>query len=182
MKGEVNALRMVSDDSTFAELYEREVDYVFATLQRLRVPAADLPDVAHDVFLVVHARLHTWDRTRPVRPWLFGIALRVVADLQKSARVRREVLEPPAETPDPTLPADEQLARQQDREMVHRALGALELDFRAVFILHDIDGVSIPEIAEPLSVSINTLYSRLRIARKKFTEAIRREQLRRGAE
>ncbi len=180
MKGGVNALRMVTDDSTFAELYEREVDYVYATLQRLRVPAADLPDVVHDVFLVVHARLHTWDRSRPVRPWLFGIALRVVSDLQKSARVRREVLEPPAELADPAVPVDDQLARKQDRELVHRALGTLELEFRAVFILHELDGVSIPEIAEPLSVSVNTLYSRLRIARKKFAEAIRREQLRRG--
>jgi RNA polymerase sigma-70 factor (ECF subfamily) len=52
---------------------------VLRSLQRLGVPPADLEDVAHDVFVVVYRRWADFDRDRPVRPWLFGIAFRTAA-------------------------------------------------------------------------------------------------------
>ena len=60
------------------------------------------------------------------------------------------------------------------------ALDDLELDRRAVLILHDIDGHSVPEIARALSIPLNTAYSRLRLAREQFKAAVKRIRLRRG--
>ena len=76
-------------------------------------------------------------------------------------------------------PADELVARGEARKLVQIGLAALDLDRRAVFLMHDLDGHSMPEIAAVLHVPLNTLYSRLRLAREQFAVAVR-EQTRRG--
>ena len=50
----------------------------------------------------------------------------------------------------------------------------MEIERRAVFLMHEVDGFSIPEVAEVLAVPLNTAYSRLRLARDEFRERVRR--------
>lgn len=59
-------------------------------------------------------------------------------------------------------------------------LQSLELERRAVFVMHEIDGSPMPEIADALGIPLNTAYSRLRLARTQFTDTLRRERLRQG--
>ena len=59
-------------------------------------------------------------------------------------------------------------------------LETLDLDRRAVFVLHDLEGETIPVIAEALAIPLNPAYSRLRLARRDFTEAVTRLQQRQG--
>jgi len=57
---------MVDDGrEAFRAIYDREFDYVWHSLRRLGIPARDLPDVTHDVFLKLHKSLATYDSTRP---------------------------------------------------------------------------------------------------------------------
>ncbi len=162
----------------FRALFESELTYVWNTLRRLGVPRRDLEDLTHDVFLGVHRRLADYDATRPLRPWLFGFAFRVASDYRRRARHRVERLEGNVEASDPRRGADEQMVEHQERALVTAALAAIDIDRAAVVVLHDIDGLSVPEIVDVLGVPLNTLYSRLRIGRKEFADAVRR--LRRG--
>ena len=164
----------------FRAIYEAESSYVWKTLRRIGVAERDLEDLLHDVFVVVFRRLHEYDAARPIRPWLFGIAFRVASDYRRSSRQTREVLEPAREIVDATPGADERLAQARDREIVVSALGSLDPDRRAVFVMHDLDGHSAPDIAAALSIPTNTVYSRLRVAREEFSAAVRRLLLRRG--
>jgi RNA polymerase sigma-70 factor (ECF subfamily) len=68
---------------------------------------------------------------------------------------------------------EEAMAAQQDRALVARALGALDLDRRAVFVMHELEGQAVPEIARALAIPLNTAYSRLRLARRDFVDAVR---------
>jgi RNA polymerase sigma-70 factor (ECF subfamily) len=61
---------------------------------------------------------------------------------------------------------------------VLEALDAIDLDRRAVFVLYEIDGVTMDEIARSLGIPVNTAYSRLRVARGEFAAAVKR--LKRG--
>ena len=61
----------------FRKLFDAESAYVWKTLRRLGVAPSDIEDVASNVWLVVHRRLDSYDGTKPLRPWLFGIAFRV---------------------------------------------------------------------------------------------------------
>jgi RNA polymerase sigma-70 factor, ECF subfamily len=170
----------VREKPLFRTIFEGEFAYVAHTLRRLGVAERDLDDVTHDVFVAVYRCLHQYDAARPLRPWLFGTAFRVASDHRRLARNHREVLGDPTEPIDESPGADQQLASHESRELVLLALGALDLDRRAVLVMHDIDGHTMPEIAEGLSIPLNTAYSRLRLAREQFKAAVRRLRGRRG--
>ena len=88
---------VASARAAFRTLFQTHFSYVFHTLRRLGVAARDLPDVTHDVFVTAYRRFCEYDPSRPLRPWLFGIALRLAADHRRLARHRREVSGAPIE-------------------------------------------------------------------------------------
>ncbi|MCA9676653.1 MAG: sigma-70 family RNA polymerase sigma factor [Myxococcales bacterium] len=157
----------------FQELYQAELAYVVRTLQRLGVASADLEDAAQDVFVTAYRRRADRDADRPVRPWLFGIAFRVVGNYRQKAHRRREIAtdEVVAAAAGPS-PEDDASTRQR-RELLMRALDRLDLDHRAVAVLFEIEGLAAPAIAEILGIPINTVYSRARAARHKLLDATR---------
>jgi RNA polymerase sigma-70 factor, ECF subfamily len=158
----------------FPTLYRQEFAFVWRSLRRLGVREGDLPDVAHDFFIVVFRRLGDYDRARPVRPWLFGMAFRVVSDYRRSARFTREALGDAPDTADDAPAADEQIADRQARALVMKVIDELELDRRAVLVMHDLEGLPVPEIAAALAIPLPTAYSRLRLAREDLAAAMKR--------
>lgn len=156
----------------FLDIFQAEYSYVVNSLRRLSIKEVDVEDLAHEVFLVVHQKLATFDTSRPLRPWLFGIAFRAASDFRRLARHHREVSHKHLEAEDDARPPDEQLYAHQARALVLRALDDLDLDRRAVLVMCDIDGLAVPEIARTLEIPLNTAYSRLRHARAQFTAAV----------
>ncbi|GAC1353250.1 MAG: RNA polymerase sigma factor [Polyangiales bacterium] len=166
---------------TFREVFEKELHYVWNTLRRLGVKERDLEDLAHEVFLVVHRKFAEYDATRPLRPWLFGIAFRCSADYRRLARHRHELLVDAEEPIDARPGADEQLVKAEARGLLSRALESVDDDRRAVLLLHDFEEFPMATIAETLSIPLRTGYSRLRVGREELTAAIRRLRLQQGA-
>jgi RNA polymerase sigma-70 factor, ECF subfamily len=164
---------------TLQSIYEEHFGYVWNSLRRLGVAERHLEDVAHDVFLVVHRQLPNYEPSRPIKPWLFGIAFRVASDHRKK-KANREVLEDELHVADAAPSAEDALEQAELRALVIEALDSLDDDRRAVFVMHELDELPAPEIAEALSIPINTVYSRLRIARERFAQAVRRIEARRG--
>ena len=150
-----------------------------AAVRLFEVPQFILP-APSNVFIAFYRGREGYDPHRPIRPWLFGIAFRVASDYRRRAQHRLEIPDGRAEPAGAAPGADEAMAQKQRRELVAAALESLDFDKRAVFVLHDIDERSMPEIAETLSAPLNTLYSRLRLARAEFAQAVRRLRLRRG--
>lgn len=163
----------------FDEIYRAEFPYVWRTLRRLGVAAADLEDLAHDVFVVVHRRLDDYDSRRAIRPWLFGIAYRLASDDRRRAR-NREIPTDSIDLPAPAPGADALMESDEQRRLVLLGLEALSLEQRAAVILVDIDGELPGDVAVALDIPVPTVYSRLRVGRQKFAAAIRRATLRRG--
>lgn len=160
--------------TSFAELFERYFAYVWHSLRRLGVPERDLEDVTHDVFIRVYRRLDTRDPARPLRPWLFGFALRLAAEYRRRARNRFELLAIAEEPADPSPNVAEQLERSQHIAIALSLLEAVPIERRAVYILHELDGCSIPDVAEGLGIKLATAYTRLRLARHDLRELAKR--------
>lgn len=150
---------------------------VWRMLQRLRVPEADLADAVHDVFVVVHQKLTDYDPQRPLLAWLYGIAYRVACEDRRRLR-RTPLAQGEVEMQDHGPTPDEVLAARQAQEQVLRALETLDIEKRAVFVMHDASGLAMPEVAAALRIPLNTAYSRLRLARERFAVAIRRDAAR----
>ena len=160
----------------FAAAYEAEFEGVWIYLRRLGVPAADLEDAVHDVFVVAHRRYATYDPSRPLRPWLLGIAFRVAAQWRRQRRHEVAQAEPGRDVADAAQRPDEAVASLQARSQLHAALGRIDLDQRAVVVMHDLNGIPVPEIATALDVPLNTVYSRLRLGRAKVAAVLRGER------
>jgi RNA polymerase sigma-70 factor (ECF subfamily) len=163
------------------ELFELHGAYVWKTFRRLGIPAADLDDLTHDMFLVVRRHLHQFLPNRPVRPWLFGFAFRIASEHRRRAHRRYETspVEEDGIADSSPLP-DERLASAEDRRLVLQALDAVEMGRRAVFVLYEIDGEAMSDIASSLGIPVKTAYSRLRVAREEFAAAVGRLEARRG--
>ena len=165
----------------FRTIFELEAAYVSRTLRRLGVAPADVEDMAHEVFLAVHRQLATFDRSRPLKPWLFGFAFRVASHYRRGAgRSDRPAPTEPPEVADPAVGADESLEREERRQLVLRALEEIEIERRAVFVMYELDGIAVPEIAATLGIVPATAHSRLRLARQDFAKAIQRLRARGG--
>lgn len=165
----------VPDDAEFAAAYDAEFEAVWLYLRRLGVPEADVEDAVHDVFVVAHRRYGAYDRSRPLRPWLLGIAFRIAAQWRRRHRLEVTVADPEPERADDSRAPDELAASEQARSRLQAALGRLDIHQRAVVVMHDLNGIPVPEIAASLDVPLNTVYSRLRLGRAKITAALRGE-------
>jgi RNA polymerase sigma-70 factor, ECF subfamily len=156
--------------------FQKEFDYLCRTVRRLGVRPADVEDLVHEIFLVLHRRWDDYDPSRALRPWLFGIAFRAASAHRK--RSAREVPYGWLDVADVAPSPDEAIADEQARAVVLAALEHVPLPRRAVLVMHDLDDSSMHDIASSLSIPLFTAYSRLRKARKEFAAAVRLVQKR----
>ena len=156
----------------FRSIYEAEGAYVWGYLRQLGVPTRDLEDKVQDVFVALYRCWERYDTRRPLRPWITGICFRVASDYRRKASNHREQIGFATESTDHTPGPEELVARQQLATLALLALQLLDPDRRLVFVLHDLEGRTVPSIAQGLQVPSNTLYSRLYNARRKLREAV----------
>jgi RNA polymerase sigma-70 factor, ECF subfamily len=155
-------------------IYGERAEFVWLTLQRLGVRDADLEDLAHDVFLIAHRKLGSYDGTSRVTTWLFGICLRVAANYRRRAHVRLERPMGGAESYEGIADGkgpEELLGMREARVRLRAVLDALDLTKRAVFVMFEIEGLSCAKIATEMGVPLGTVYSRLHAARRAFASA-----------
>src|SRR5262245_56426035 len=70
---------------SFSEIYNEQVRFAWRALRRFGVSDAEVEDACQDVFVVVHAKLDTFDWSRSLRAWIFGISVRVAAKYRRPA-------------------------------------------------------------------------------------------------
>jgi len=160
----------------FRALYDREVAFVWRNLRRLGVPLADVDDRCQEVFVVAHRRWADFaDYGRGVRPWLYAILVRVVSEARRHRRRHPEDSDGGATLERQRVEAAQagvvMLRERVDR--LDRALARVEVGRRMVLVLHEVEELSAPEIAQALGIPVNTVYSRLRVARAELEEALR---------
>ncbi len=162
-----------ADVSSFQRVFATELGYVATSLRRLGVAPRDVEDVAHDLFVLVWKQWSTYDAARPVRPWLFAFAFRFASDYRRLSRHKVEMFVEKDGVAS-QKGADELLVEHEQQRLLFSALDAISEDRRGVFILFELDGVPMQEIADSLGIPANTAYSRLRLAREEFSAAAKR--------
>jgi RNA polymerase sigma factor (sigma-70 family) len=158
-----------------AEAFGEQLAYVYRTFRRLGAGPAEAEDLAQDVFVVVWQRWSDYQPDRPLRPWLAGIA-NLVARGHFRRRNRLQLSAEPPEPEDRAPSPEDQLVSARARLLASKALAALPERQRAILIRHEIDGLSIREIAEEMSVPFFTAATRIRRARMRFAGEVKRMQ------
>src|SRR5687767_7730931 len=113
---------------TFEELYHQHFEFVWRTLRHLGVRVADLPDVAQEVFIIVHRRLPDFEGRAKATSWLFRICMNAARNQRRRAHVRREALDPaPIESAAmPALNPTSRLEETEDLALFELALDTLD--------------------------------------------------------
>ena len=172
-------LERVPDPDAVRALYERHVDAVLRfAMRRCRCPE-DVADLVSIVFLEVFTAARSYDGRRgDARPWLLGIAVRCLADLNRPAYRRDELVQ--------RLGARAQF-QDDEYERVEQALDAARLSphveralaedltdaERELFLLVAADGLGAADAARSLGLTAVAGRMRLARARRKLRAALR---------
>ncbi len=157
--------------------------FVWRSARRLGVRDADLDDVVQEVFLAAAKNVDAIQQGRE-RGYLFRTCIYLSSHARRSFQRRREVVDEDrvSEERDVRPTPEQEAATSQARARLQNILEQMAPDFRAVFVLFELEAMTMIEIAEALGVPQGTVASRLRRAREIFmaqASAARREE---GAE
>jgi RNA polymerase sigma-70 factor (ECF subfamily) len=166
----------------FSEIYARYFDFVWSSARHLGIGAGAIDDVVQEVFIVIHGKLHTIQQPEALRSWIYGVVRRTVSSHRRAYKLKEtststfEVLGE-ASGPFPSTPLEvaEQNAQLQ---LLSSLLGEIDETKREVFILAELEEMTVPEIAGALEIPLNTAYSRLRAARQAFEAGLARRAAR----
>lgn len=173
----VDRIRSTSDERpiaaawsrpTFEQVYEQHVGFVWRVLRTLELPPSMVEDVAQEVFVVVHRRLAEFEGRSDIRTWLFRVAKFVASNERRrpGTKQRHELVD--EAIPDSADGPFEVVARSEAIRELERILDRMDPDKRMVLLLLDIEEMKASEVAELLEINVNTVYSRLRLAREQF--------------
>jgi RNA polymerase sigma-70 factor (ECF subfamily) len=161
------------------KIFREHGPFVWRAIRRLGVAPSDVDDAVQEVFVVVHRKLGEYEGRSQMRTWLYGIAVRVAAAQRRRSHARHEVV-----TEEPIMPSDVSssdpegaAAEREALVLLDRALDELDDDKRAVFVLYEVEGLEMPEVAEALACPVQTAYSRLHAARKEVERSMRRAMI-----
>lgn len=169
--------RIAAGDLTaLGVLYDRHADEVRAFAARATRRSGDAEDVVHETFLTVVKAAGAHDGRESVRPFLVGIAARLVRRRRRALGRLGQVLADLARSLPaiaPRTPEDLSGAGERLRAF-DRALGRLSEEKRLVFLMIEGEGLSGEEVARALEIPVATVRTRLHHARKEIRAAMTR--------
>jgi RNA polymerase sigma-70 factor (ECF subfamily) len=166
----------------FDAIYEANFDFVWRSLRRLGVEEPSVDDAAQEVFVVVHRKLGDFEGRSSLKTWLYAIALHVARHHRRSVKRKQapSLSLPPADleaVPDASGRGPHEAIEAADGlKLLDHLLGQLHDEKREVFVLAHIEQMPATEIAEVLGENLNTVYARLRAARRDFEQALARHR------
>lgn len=146
---------------------------IFAICHRLLSHAHDAEDVTQEVFLRIFRSLQRWDATRPLRPWILGIAVNRCRTWMGRRAKTPELADYLHEAPD-HRPADDSI---ELRTEIRAAIDHLREEYREVFILFHESGQSYEEISVAIDRPVGTVKTWLHRARLELLDRLRNRGL-----
>lgn len=156
-------------------------DLLWRLARRLGVPHAQVDDVVQEAFITAERRAADISAGSE-RRFLVNTTIKLSANCRRRQSTRERGLAPLALLTEPPPDAEQLLADKQLRCALEQLLDELPGDQRAVFVLYEIEGFSVPEIADLLELAVGTVASRLGRGRSKFSKSVARLRARGASE
>lgn len=168
------------DEAAFRHLYNDYRAKVVGIVRNVIGPAQDIDDVVQVVFIEIFRSIRRYKGDSKLSTWIYRLTVNVALQSLRKKKRHRGVI-PFGETEVFDRQSSLDLASQmQDRDLLRRLYGFLDEikpKKRAVYVLHEIQGMEVEEIASVVDASVNTVKSRLFHARKEIMSKLKRAKL-----
>jgi len=157
-------------------LYDRYQGAVSSFVRRATNDASDVEDVVHATFMTAAKAASNFDGRQSCRPWLVGIAARLVHRRKRGlSRWARALHELTVREGDRYTDPHRELAARDEVQRLSDALARLTESKRVVLLLAESEGLPSEEIAEILGIPVGTVWTRLHHARRDLRRMLERE-------
>jgi RNA polymerase sigma-70 factor, ECF subfamily len=181
---EAEAIRraQAGDSAAFEFLYQLHSRRVYALCLRMVSNPADAEDLTQEAFLQLFRKIGTFRGESAFSTWLHRMVVNVVLMHLRKKGLQQVSLDEVDNSQDEPVKReygddDKRLLHSIDRITLSRAIEGLPPGYRAVLVLHDIEGYEHNEIAQILSCSVGNSKSQLHKARLKLREVLRSQRL-----
>jgi len=157
------------DIQAFEDVYKASSSFVYNVALRVVNNREDALEVAQEVFMIIHDKLKSFRFESSFKTWVYRITANYAINFaKKNSRAKTVPFEESFGEGAVESDAHAQMDQEDKSKLVERLLGELNPDQRACVVLRDIQGLSYEEIAQTLSININTVRSRLKRSREKL--------------
>jgi RNA polymerase sigma-70 factor, ECF subfamily len=165
------------DTAAFEELYDRHSRRVYSLCLRMTQNPTEAEDLSQDVFVQLYRKVGMFRGDSQFTTWLHRMTVNQVLMHFRRRGVRLEHTSEDGELPPQTVAGTEDARRMPvvDRIALDRALAQLPPGYRAVFVLHDVEGYEHEEIARILGCAAGTSKSQLHKARLSLRKILKRQ-------
>lgn len=154
------------DAAAFEELYARHSSRLYNLAYRMAGSTQDADDFLQDIFLLAYRKLGSFRGDSSLGTWLYRLAMNYCLDVLRSRQVRMARDTDSLDEPDaPSVAQPAPALGPVVAIDLERAIGRLPHACRAVFLLHDVEGLAHHEVAEVLGISEGTSKSQVHKAR-----------------
>jgi RNA polymerase sigma-70 factor, ECF subfamily len=169
------------DEEAFSALYEAHKRRVYSLCLRMTGNTAEAEDLTQEAFLQLFRKISTFRGESAFSTWLHRLAVNVVLMHLRKKGLQQVSLDELDTSQDEPVKRDygdddRRLLGAVDRIGLSQAIAELPPGYRAVFVLHDIEGYEHNEIAEIMDCSVGNSKSQLHKARLKLRDWLRRDR------
>jgi len=170
------------DEEAFAALFDAHKRRVYSLCLRMTGDTAEAEDLSQEAFLQLFRKISTFRGESAFSTWLHRMVVNVVLMHLRKKGLQQVSLDEVDNTQDEPVKReygddDKRLLHSIDRITLSRAIEALPPGYRAVLVLHDVEGYEHNEIAQILNCSVGNSKSQLHKARLKLREVLRSQRL-----
>ncbi len=163
----------------FEDLFRESYPLVCRLVRGFGIRGAAVEDVTQEVFIVLFRRQEAFEiGERSPRALLYAVARRVSANHRRKEAGRRSDLVFDDRASGAASSDERTLEIRAKARVVREALDRIDDDKRCVFVMVEVEGVSVKEFAASFGVNVNTAHARLRAARRSVAQAVQRHEKR----
>jgi RNA polymerase sigma-70 factor (ECF subfamily) len=165
------------DMQAFEELYQRHNRRVYSLCLRMTQNVSEAEDLAQEVFIQLFRKIGSFRGESAFTTWLHRLTVNQVLMHFRKRSVKLEQTTEEGETPVQIVKGTENPNSMPvvDRIALDKAVSQLPPGYRAVFVLHDVEGHEHEEVARLLGCSVGTSKSQLHKARMKLRQLLRQQ-------
>src|ERR1044071_294693 len=176
---ELSQASAAGDMAAFETLYERPSRRVYSLCLRMTQNVAEAEDLAQEVFIQLYRKVGSFRGESAFTTWLHRLTVNQVLMRFRRRGVKVEQPTDDGEAPQQVVAGTENPSQMPvvDRIALDKAVGQLPPGYRAVFVLHDVEGHEHEEVARLLGCSVGTSKSQLHKARMKLRQLLRQQNV-----